>query len=342
MSLQAEFHKKVFHFKRPAGTSRGVLVDKKAWFITLWEEENPSIKGVGECSVIPRLSPDYKTDEKYENKVKEVVENISYYVKNIEALISYPSIYFGLEMALLDLHNGGKSLFFDTPFARGEKGIPINGLIWMGSSDFMHEQIQQKLVEGYSCIKMKIGAIDFDKEFALLKEIREHFSEEEITLRVDANGAFGLEEVEEKLAKLAKLAIHSIEQPIRQGQVQEMKRLCAQNILPIALDEELIGVSEYQDKVELLDEICPQYIILKPSLIGGFKGTEEWIDLAQERAIDWWITSALESNVGLNAVAQFTSTYKIEREQGLGTGMLYENNIPSNLYIERGYLRIKS
>ncbi|MBW7867644.1 MAG: o-succinylbenzoate synthase [Brumimicrobium sp.] len=341
MSIQAKFEKKVFEFKRPAGTSRGILNDKKAWFISVWDDSNPSIVGVGECSIIPNLSSDYIDDFFYEMKIKEVVDNVQYFIDNPIELETFPSIYFGLEMALLDLENGGKSLFFDTDFSKGKMGIPINGLIWMGAPDFMFEQIQQKLEEGYSCIKMKIGAIDFNEEIKLLEGIRSQFSSDKITLRVDANGAFTPADAPEKLKKLAELSIHSIEQPIKSGQVREMAKLCEMNILPIALDEELIGIYDPLVKGRLLDDIKPQYIILKPSLIGGFKGAKEWIELAEKRNIPWWITSALESNVGLNAIAQFTSTFQIEREQGLGTGMLYVNNVPSPMFIEKGYLKIQ-
>lgn len=339
MNLKAKFEKRVFLFKRASGTSRGVLTEKKAWFITLWDEKHPEIKGVGECSIIPNLSPDYESDAVYESKIAEVVERIEYYSNHIEDLKKYPSIYFGLEMALLDLKNGGKRIFFDTPFTNGEASIPINGLIWMGNIEFMQEQIDQKLGQGFSCIKMKIGAIDFENEIKILKEIRKRYSAKEITLRVDANGAFTPLNAIDKLKRLNELEIHSIEQPIRQGQIQEIQKLCKRNILPIALDEELIGLYKHEDKKQLLETIKPQYIILKPSLIGGFKGTKEWIDLAEEQNIPWWITSALESNIGLNAIAQFTSTYPIKLEQGLGTGALYKNNILGKLKIKNGKLK---
>lgn len=339
MSLKASFEKKVFEFKRPSGTSRGVLTQKKAWFITVWERNNSKVKGVGECSVIPGLSPDYENDDAYEAKIKDVIKDVDYFSMNIEELKDFPSIYFGLEMALLDLQNGGKGVFYDTPFTQGVESLPINGLIWMGEEDFMQSQIEQKLKEGFSCIKMKIGAIDFEKELEIIAGIRKQASAQEITLRVDANGAFTPEDAPEKLKRLSAFELHSIEQPIRQGQIEEMHSLCEQNILPIALDEELIGVHDYEEKKQLLDKIQPQYIILKPSLIGGFKGSKEWIELAEERNIPWWITSALESNVGLDAIAQFTSTYDITLPQGLGTGALYTNNTPSALIVENGELK---
>ncbi|MFA5574418.1 MAG: o-succinylbenzoate synthase [Brumimicrobium sp.] len=338
MIFKAKYEQKTFIFKRPGGTSRGILTEKKSWFITLWNEDNPFIKGFGECSVIPGLSPDYLNDKQYELKIEDVVKKINYFIENLHELKSFPSILFGLEIALLDLKNGGDKIFFNTNFTKGNQGIPINGLIWMGDEKFMQEQVEQKLTEGYSCIKMKIGAIDFEKEVKILESIRGRFSPEQITLRVDANGAFSPSEAPEKLERLAAFDIHSIEQPIQHGQWKDMHQLCKQNILPIALDEELIGINTYFNKVKLLDEIQPQYIILKPSLLGGFESTQEWIKLAEERNIPWWITSALESNIGLNAIAQFTSTYKIEMEQGLGTGSLYTNNIQSKLKIEKGML----
>lgn len=338
MIFKAKYEQKTFIFKRPGGTSRGILTEKKSWFITLWNEDNPFIKGFGECSVIPGLSPDYLNDKQYELKIEDVVKKINYFIENLHELKSFPSILFGLEIALLDLKNGGDKIFFNTNFTKGNQGIPINGLIWMGDEKFMQEQVEQKLTEGYSCIKMKIGAIDFEKEVKILESIRGRFSPEQITLRVDANGAFSPSEAPEKLERLAAFDIHSIEQPIKHGQWKDMHQLCKQNILPIALDEELIGINTYFNKVKLLDEIQPQYIILKPSLLGGFESTQEWIKLAEERNIPWWITSALESNIGLNAIAQFTSTYKIEMEQGLGTGSLYTNNIQSKLKIEKGML----
>lgn len=339
MRLEAKFDKHIFTFKRPSGTSRGVLTEKKAWFITIGDIENPSIQGVGECSIIPKLSPDYESDELYEKKVCEVCEYIEDYVNNLDLLKEFPSIYFGLEMALLDLKNGGKRKYFDTSFYRGETSLPINGLIWMGEPEFMENQIQEKLSAGFSCIKMKIGAIDFEEELRLLKMIRKNHSAEKITLRVDANGAFSPSDALDKLKELAKYEIHSIEQPIKQGQWDEMYRLCEKTPLPIALDEELIGHYTLEDKRIVLDKIQPQFIILKPSLIGGFRGTQEWIDLAKSRNIPWWITSALESNIGLDAIAQFTSQFNIQLPQGLGTGSLYTNNIESNLIVENGRIR---
>ncbi len=339
MSLVATFEKMIFQFKRPSGTSRGILTDKKAWFISIHQSENPNTIGIGECSIIPGLSPDYIDDALYEKKVQEVCANIEYYANHIEELEKYPSIYFGVEMALLDLKNGGKQLYFPSSFTAGKSALPINGLVWMGSPAFMQAQIEEKIDQGFTCIKMKIGAIDFKQEVELLRTLRERFSHEEITLRVDANGAFSPRDAMEKLNMLSSLHIHSIEQPIAVNQREQMTDLCQKSPVSIALDEELIGCNTSKEKKNLLSTIQPQYIILKPSLIGGFQGTTEWIEIAEELNIDWWITSALESNIGLNAIAQFTANFEITLPQGLGTGALYSNNISSPLYIENGYLK---
>lgn len=336
MELEAKFEKKVFKFKRPSGTSRGVLTEKLAWFIYVWDKSNPEVIGIGECSVISGLSPDFKNSSAYENKVSEVIENINHFRKRIDLLENYPSIYFGLEMALLDINNGGKRIYFDTSFTNGTQKLPINGLVWMGDISFMKSQIEEKINQGFECIKLKIGALDFNSELALLENIRKNFDKDQITLRVDANGAFRPEEALKKLYDLSNFDIHSIEQPIEPNHHEEMFELCQKSPIPIALDEELINITEEESKEKLLNSIKPQYIILKPSLIGGFKGTLEWIKYADRANIKWWITSALESNIGLDAISQFTSTFDIELPQGLGTGSLYENNIPSKLYIVGG------
>lgn len=334
--MKVTFNKHTFYFKRPSGTSRGVLTEKHSWFIEIYNEDNPSIKGIGECSVIPGLSPDFIDFETYENQLSLVCKNIEQYSSNSDLLIDYPSILFGLETALLDLKNGGNKIIFENSFSKGERRIPINGLIWMGDASFMQEQIEQKLNEGFSCLKMKIGAIDFETEIQLLTSIRKRFSSDKIILRVDANGAFSPTEAMNKLDRLSDFDIHSIEQPIKQGQWNEMKQLCLNTKVPIALDEELIGINSTAEKINLLETIRPQYIILKPSLHGGIKGCQEWISLAEELSIPWWITSALESNIGLNAICQFTAEYQNNLPQGLGTGGLYTNNIESNLTIEKG------
>jgi o-succinylbenzoate synthase len=328
----------IFHFKNPSGTSRGVLTEKHAWFISLWDEENPSVKGVGECSIIAGLSPDYVSNEHYEAAIHDFCKDYCTSKTFPSTLNDFPSIKFGIETAVLDLKNGGKGLIFENDFSINSKKLPINGLIWMGDQAFMEEQIEQKLTEGFSTLKMKVGAIDFEKEISILASIRSRFSKDEITLRVDANGAFSKKDALSKLTELAKLDLHSIEQPIQAGDWQGMKELCHVSPLPIALDEELIGIVTLKDKNELLKTIQTPFIILKPSLHGGIEGTKEWIELAEEKGIQWWITSALESNIGLNAICQLAAEYTTNLPQGLGTGSLYTNNIESDLCVENGFI----
>jgi o-succinylbenzoate synthase len=337
MMLEASFEKKTFYFKQPSGTSRGVLTEKHAWFLYL-KEISSNRSGIGECSIIPGLSPDFYSFETYEEKLKDVCVNIHHYIEHMHELEGFPSILFGLETTLLDLNAENKGIFFDTSFTRKERGIPINGLIWMGSKEFMLQQIEEKLIQGFTCLKMKVGAIDFQQEIEILKGIRERFSVNDIELRVDANGAFSVNDALNKLHQLSEFQLHSIEQPIKQGQILEMADLCGKTPLPIALDEELIGVVGVENKLNLLQSISPQFIILKPSLHGGIIGVKEWISIAESLSIPWWITSALESNIGLNAIAQFASNFNNNLPQGLGTGGLYTNNSKSNLRIIQGKL----
>lgn len=328
--ITASYQQYNLDFKRPSGTSRGVLTEKETWFLKLEEEGKV---GYGECAIFRGLSADDRPD--YLEKLKWLCTHINQNPEQIlNALKEFPSIQFGYETALQSLKANKPFELFPSSFTEGKEAIAINGLIWMGEKSFMKEQIDQKLNEGFSCIKLKIGAIDFDKELALLKFIRSSYSADQVELRVDANGAFKAGEALEKLKKLSEYKLHSIEQPIKQGQTKEMFHLCRTTPLPIALDEELIGVFDQAEKRNLLQTIQPQYIILKPSLIGGFKGTQEWIDLAEEMNIGWWITSALESNIGLNAIAQWTATKKTTIPQGLGTGSLYTNNIESPLKVK--------
>lgn len=327
---------RLLHFKQPAGTSRGVYNTRKVWYIEISSMENPSIKGIGECAPLPNLSCD--DVPQYEEVLQQACSRVAR-EGNIptESLRNYPSILFGLETALRHYETGSMALW-DTPFSRGEAGIPINGLIWMGNFEEMYRQIEAKMEAGYRCIKLKIGAIDFDAELTLLKHIRSRFSVKDIELRVDANGAFSPAEAMHKLDALSKLDLHSIEQPIRAGQWEEMARLTARTPLPIALDEELIGHNIPEIKQELLSAIRPQYIILKPSLHGGICGSNEWIAEAEKQNIGWWVTSALESNIGLNAIAQWCATLHNALPQGLGTGQLFTDNIDLPLEIRKDCL----
>ncbi|MEO2071392.1 MAG: o-succinylbenzoate synthase [Zunongwangia sp.] len=332
--MQATYKKYILNFKRPSGTSRGVLTVKETWFIKIEDGNN---FGYGECGILRGLSIDDRPD--YETKLKWACENIHLGKNELwEALVEFPSIQFGIEMAFQSLKNENEFELFSSAFTKGEDAIAINGLIWMGEKDFMKSQIEDKLRSGFNCIKMKIGAIDFDTEIELLKYIRSQYSAEEIELRVDANGAFDPKNALEKLKRLSELKLHSIEQPIKQGNWEEMAKLCAETPLPIALDEELIGVFDVTKKKTLLQTIQPQYLIFKPSLIGGFKGTQQWIDLAENNNIGWWNTSALESNIGLNAISQFTYEKNVTMPQGLGTGNLYTNNVESPLEVKNGQI----
>lgn len=336
--MKATYHKYILDFKRPSGTSRGILRQKETWFIHIVSEGK---QGIGECGILRSLSIDDVPE--YEEKLRWTCEHIELgEEKLLEALIEFPSIQFGVEQAFRSLRATTPFTLHPSSFTEGKEAININGLIWMGDETFMKSQIKDKLAEGFSCIKMKIGAIDFETEIKLLKSIRKEYSASDIELRVDANGAFSPENALEKLKRLSELALHSIEQPIKQGQLEEMARLCEITPLPIALDEELIGVFHHTDKQKILDIINPQFIILKPSLVGGYGGSEDWISLANERNIDWWITSALESNIGLNAIAQWTYSLQSPLPQGLGTGGLYTNNFDSPLYIENGALHYNS
>ena len=294
--MTATYFKYILNFKNPSGTSRGILIEKETWFIVL---EKDGKKGIGECGLLRGLSCDDRPD--YEQQLQWTCQNIHLGLDFLWIqLLEFPSIQFGLETAFLSLESENPFILFPSNFTNGNSQMLINGLVWMGSKSFMKSQIEQKLKQGFKCIKLKIGALDFDVELGLIRFIRAHFSKNEIEIRVDANGAFAPNDALEKLKKLSAYDIHSIEQPIAAGQITDMQILCKATPLPIALDEELIGVFKLEEKEQLLKTIQPQFIILKPSFIGGFKGTAEWISLAEKYNIGWWITSALESNVGLN------------------------------------------
>lgn len=332
--MKASFFPYRLEFKQASGTSRGILKSKETWFIKI-EDEHAT--GFGECGMFRGLSCDDRPD--FESKLKWVCHHIDLGLEQLLIeLIDFPSIQFGLEMAFLDLLSDSSNVLFPSKFTSGKGSIPINGLIWMGDEQFMKSQIRSKIDAGFDCLKIKIGAIDFDTELSLIKAIRKEYDVETIELRVDANGAFSPLEAMEKLKRLSDFNLHSIEQPIRQGQHDAMAKLCAHAPLPIALDEELIGIHDVTKRSLLLQTINPQYIILKPTLVGGFSGSQSWIDLAEKQSVDWWITSALESNIGLNAIAQWTYQLNVNRPQGLGTGALYTNNIEAPLKIYNGRL----
>lgn len=322
-------------FKRPSGTSRGVLSIKDSWFIKIFNNNQPEIFGLGECSIIKGLSYDDRPD--LNKKMREFAKNPDIF--DFETFKQFPALQFAIETALFDLKNGGTRILFPSDFTNSTATIPINGLIWMGKTDFLKQQIHRKIDAGFKCLKLKIGALDFESEINIIREIRKKYTSRDIELRLDANGAFEPHEALKKLEQLSKFEIQSIEQPIRAGQYEIMAALCKNSPIPIALDEELIGIIDTAKKKQIIEEIKPQYIILKPSLLGGYKQSENWIKLAKEKNIGWWITSALESNIGLNAIAQWTFTLNNPMPQGLGTGQLFSNNVPSPLEIKNGHLR---
>ncbi|MDT0539538.1 o-succinylbenzoate synthase [Croceitalea sp. P059] len=332
--MKFSYKKYILDFKIPSGTSRGVMHQKETWFVIL---EESGKKGIGECGILRGLSIDDKPD--YEDKLRWIAKNIELGLATLlKRLKEYPSIQFGIEQAFLSLHSKSPFQLFPSSFTNKNEPITINGLIWMGKEDFMLQQIDDKIAQGFKCIKMKIGAIDFKTELKLIGAIRNNFNKDEIELRVDANGAFTLDSALEKLENLAKYDLHSIEQPIKPKNWETMAELCLKTPLPIALDEELIGVFDVTEKRKMLQTIQPQYVILKPSLIGGYHGSHEWIELATRYDIKWWVTSALESNIGLNAIAQWAFTLKNKMPQGLGTGSLFTNNFQSPLEVSTGKL----
>jgi len=334
--FRCSFDKRQLHFKQPARTSRGAYSVRDVWYVKIQSAEQPERLGIGECAPLPDLSCDALPD--YEQILADACRRLEQEGRlDTERLRPYPSILFGLETAVRHFEAGSFALW-DTPFSRGEIGIPINGLIWISDYDNMLKQIETKLSSGFRCIKLKIGAIGFEEELALLRFIRSHFSVKELELRVDANGAFSPDDAADKLNRLAELDIHSIEQPIRAGQWEAMAQLIAQTSLPVALDEELIGVHSLEEKRKLLTAIRPRYIILKPSLHGGFCGCDEWTEEAGKLGIGWWITSALESNIGLNAIAQRCATFNNPLPQGLGTGQLFTDNINLPLFVRKDCL----
>lgn len=333
--MRVAFAPYLLKFRNPAGTSRGVMTEKPTFFIKLYDESEPSRFGIGECSVFPGLSPE--ADGRYVYKLMELLANIA--LGRDTDLSRHSSIRFGLEQAIRDFAGGCRHVYYPSSFTDGKTSIVINGLVWMGDFDEMISRIDEKVSAGFRCIKLKIGAIDWKKEVEMIEYVRKRYSDSELEIRVDANGGFPLDSALARLKRLADLGVHSIEQPIPAGNAELMAFLCSVSPVPIALDESLIGVYGRDDKVALLDEVSPAYIILKPSLCGGFSGAEEWISLARERGIGWWVTSALESNVGLNALAQWTATLDTSMPQGLGTGGLYTNNLRCPLRLESDSLR---
>jgi chloromuconate cycloisomerase len=328
--MRLEFAPYLLHFKEPGGTSRGVMTEKPTFLIKVYDEADPSHFGIGEAAVFPGLSPE--ADGNYVWKLTELMANVA--IGKTTDLSRHSSIQFGFEQALLDFSCGCRGIYYPSAFTQVESRIEINGLVWMGDFDRMIERIEEKLKAGFRCIKLKIGAIDWHKELEMIEFIRRRFSEESLMIRVDANGGFTMDDALPRLKRLADLGVHSIEQPIKAGNPELMAFLCQVSPLPIALDEELIGKYTTADRVVMLDAIKPAYIILKPALCGGFSGGEEWISLAEERGIGWWVTSALESNVGLSAIAQWTAYIGAKGPQGLGTGGVFTDNFDTPVHLE--------
>ncbi len=344
MGLTLDYQKHTLQFKFDAGTSRGVLREKDTWIIKI-SENGSNLFGLGECGPLKGLSIENGEEVALElTRLQHVIHDfelpgLDKLYDLAEELTTLASVRFALETAFLDLLNDGNRIIFDNSFSRGESGMVINGLVWMGEKAFMKSQIDEKIKAGFNCIKIKIGAIDFEEELSVLSDIRKEHPSAELIIRVDANGAFSPGEAMDKLKSLSQFNLHSIEQPIAPGQPDAMRQLCQLSPIPIALDEELTGVNRKVAKSDLLEIINPQYIILKPTLLGGIRSSIEWIKLAEDKKTGWWITSALESNIGLNAIAQLTSSYKVKIPQGLGTGKLYHNNIESPLAIRKGLLQ---
>ncbi len=343
--LKLEYRPYTLNFKFDAGTSRGIMKTRDVWFLKIYDDRIPEVFGIGEVAPLSRLSNEdpqlipaalQQIEKEIRKQTTPQSESIALETAKLVTPEGFASIRFGLEMGLLDLLHGGARIIYKTDWVLGGRPLPINGLIWMGDEAFMQQQIDRKLVEDYDCIKMKVGALDFEKELAIISSLRR--KAQDVEIRVDANGAFPNNEALKRLIRLSEFGVHSIEQPIIPKQPEAMQLLCKKGAIPVALDEELIGIGPLQEKRQLLEFLKPQYIVLKPSLLGGFVETSEWIGLAEEMEIGWWITSALESNIGLNAIAQYVARFQNLMPQGLGTGQLYHNNFDGPLNIKAGEL----
>ncbi len=338
--IAARWVEHTLHPVFPLGTSKGTINARTVWYLLAWDTERPEVCGIGEAALFPGHSKEYPADVR--TKLLELCQHTGDWARRLgDDLVDVPSVRFAVEQCLKDLEAGGTKTLFPSAFTLGRQHIPINGLVWMGDKATMKRRIREQLEGGFTTVKMKIGALGMDDELELLKAVRAEYGPEHITLRVDANGAYNAQQAPEVLKRLADLQVHSIEQPLPPGQFELMAELCSDTPVPIALDEDLIGHNTRDTKVDLLNNLRPQFIVIKPSLVGGWAATREWIDLARARGIGWWITSALESSIGLNAVAQFTATLDVDIAQGLGTGKVYANNFPSPLFAERGSLRYR-
>ncbi len=336
--LRARWIERTLTPKFELGTSKGPIKTRTVWYLIAWHSDRPEVKGIGEAALFPGHSKEFPADVK--SKLLELCLDTSNWAQRLnDDLVNVPSVRFAVEQCLRDLDASGSKIVFPSPFTLGKQGIPINGLVWMGDKSTMKQRIREQIAAGFTTVKMKIGAIGIEDELELLKSVRAEFSSKDIALRVDANGAFDSRKAMDVLQRLADLQVESIEQPVAPGLYEVMSDLCERSPIPIALDEELIGLNSRQAKIDLLDSVKPRFIVIKPSLVGGWTASKEWIDLAKERSIGWWVTSALESSIGLNAIAQWVATLNVRMPQGLGTGNVYANNIPSPLKAAKGELR---
>lgn len=338
--LRARWIERTYTPRFPLGTSKGVLNERTVWYLIAWDNERPEVRGIGEAALFPGHSKEFPADVK--TKLLELCMDTSNWSQRLDDdLVDVPSVRFAVEQCLRDLDASGSKVLFASDFTLGKAGIPINGLVWMGSFLEMKQRVKERIADGFTTIKLKIGGIDVEEEFDLLAAVRKEYGPSDIVLRVDANGAFDADNAPRVLDRLAALHVHSIEQPVKAGRYEVMSELCRNSPVPIALDEDLIGLNTHDAKEDLLDNLRPKFIVIKPSLVGGWAAAEEWIALAEARGIGWWITSALESSIGLNAVAQWTATLDLRLPQGLGTGSLFTDNIPSPLIVARGELRYR-
>lgn len=335
--LRADWKEITLTPRFPLGTSKGVIEARTVWYLIAWDDQRPEVRGIGEAALFPGHSKEFPANVR--TKLLELRADTSNWQQRLHAdLVAVPSVRFAVEQCLRDLAASGSKVLFPSEFTLGREGIPINGLVWMGDKATMRERIQAQIGAGNRCVKMKIGALRIEDELDLIADVRRRFSPQELALRVDANGAFTHANIMPVLERLATLGVESIEQPLAPGLYESMTEVCANSPVPIALDEDLIGLNFTAAKADLLDHVRPQYIVIKPSLVGGWASAQDWIDLARARGIGWWITSALESSIGLNAIAQWTATLGVRIPQGLGTGQVYTDNIPSPLAVQAGAL----
>jgi o-succinylbenzoate synthase len=338
MKIHASYARHDLVYKKPIRTSRGEMTDHTAWYLRLGSAGSART-GWGEASPLPGLSVDDIAS--IEHALQQVCEAFNKHAQpDRDLLHKFPSVAFAVETALKDLQGSRPFILYPSSFTEGSP-LSINGLVWMATPEQMLEEAFSKIRSGYDCIKFKVGAHDFDEECRMIEAVRRQFSSFRLSIRLDANGAFTAHDAREKLKDLSRFDIHSIEQPVKPGQPDLMAALCSERKIPVALDEELIGIPS-SGRNKLLRMLKPSWIILKPGLLGGIRECEDWITCAEAVGTGYWVTSALESNIGLNAIAQWAATLPVALPQGLGTGALYQNNIPFPLHAGHGQLRIEA